>query len=58
MNASAQLLPSIDDLTTRAETFIDSARKSLMLVVQLIELFHPLATKRGEITRRRRSRSG
>lgn len=41
MNANAPLLPGITDLTTRAENFIDSARKGLMLVVQLIELFHP-----------------
>ncbi len=44
MNADAPLLPGITDLTTRTENFIDSARKCLMLVVQLIELFYPKAT--------------
>jgi hypothetical protein len=43
MNAAAPLLPGIPDLMTRAENFIDSARKCLMLVVQLIELFYPKA---------------
>ncbi|MDZ4693426.1 hypothetical protein [Terricaulis sp.] len=44
MNGQAPMLPSIKDLTTRCENFVDTSRKCLMLVVQLAALFYPKAS--------------